>query len=124
MYADELFGPGSPIRVIGHRGAAAYAPENTLPSFEHAVEVGADGVELDLHCTADGHLVVIHDDTLERTTDGSGAVEERTLEELRGFDAGYRFTPDRGETFPFRGRGVRIPTFEEVLAAVGGLPVG
>ncbi len=123
MYADELFGPGSPIRVIGHRGAAAYAPENTLPSFEHAVEVGADGVELDLHCTADGHLVVIHDDTLERTTDGSGAVEERTLEELRGFDAGYRFTPDRGETFPFRGRGVRIPTFEEVLAAVGGLPV-
>ncbi len=120
---DDLFGPGSPIRVIGHRGAAAVAPENTLPSFEHAVEVGADGVELDLHCTSDGHLIVIHDDTLERTTDGEGEVEDRTLDELRRVDAGHGFTPDGGQTFPFRGLGITIPTLEEVLATVADLPV-
>ncbi|WP_423926716.1 glycerophosphodiester phosphodiesterase [Candidatus Palauibacter sp.] len=120
---DDLFGPGSPLRVIGHRGAAAFAPENTLPSFEHAVHVGADAVELDLHRSADGHLMVIHDPNLPRTTDGTGPVEERTLDELRAFDAGYRFTTDHGKTFPFRGKGVRIPTFEEVLEALGDLPV-
>jgi glycerophosphoryl diester phosphodiesterase len=122
-YADDLFGPGSPIRVVGHRGAAAYAPENTLPSFEHAVEVGADAVECDVHCTADGHLVVIHDPTLDRTTNGEGPVETRTLGELRAVEAGYRFSPDRGATYPFRGRGVGIPTLEEVLETVGDLPV-
>lgn len=122
-YPDDLFGPASPIRVIGHRGAAAVAPENTLPSFRHAVEVGADAVELDLHCSSCGRLVVIHDDTLDRTTDGTADVESRALEELRGLDAGYRFTPDGGETFPFRGAGARIPTLEEVLEAVAGLPV-
>ncbi len=123
VYPDDLFGPGSPVRVIGHRGAAAFAPENTLPSFEHAVEVGADGVELDVHCSADGHLMVIHDPTLERTTDGTGAVEDRTLEELRAFDAGYGFTADHGATYPFRGQGVRIPTLEDVLDTIGDLPV-
>lgn len=123
VYPDDLFGPGSPIRVIGHRGAAAYAPENTLPSFQHAVDVGADGVELDLHRSADGELMVIHDPTLDRTTDGSGPVEERTREELQEFDAGYGFTPDRGATHPFRGQGIRIPTLQEVLDAVGDLPV-
>ncbi len=121
--ADDLFGPRSPLRVIGHRGAAAYAPENTLPSFLHAVEVGADAVELDLHCSADGHLVVIHDPTLERTTDGRGSVEALAFEELEAFDAGYGFTPDRGASFPFRGQGVRIPTLEQVLEAIGDLPV-
>ncbi|WP_419162812.1 glycerophosphodiester phosphodiesterase [Candidatus Palauibacter sp.] len=120
---DDLFGPGSRLRVIGHRGAAAFAPENTLPSFEHAVQVGADAVELDLHRSADGHLMVIHDPNLPRTTDGTGPVEERTLDQLRVFDAGYRFTTDNGKTFPFRGKGVRIPTLEEVLEALGSLPV-
>lgn len=123
MYADDLFGPGSPIRVIGHRGAAAFAPENTLPSFEHAIEVGADAVELDVQCSADGHVVVIHDPTLERTTDGTGSVENRTLAELRAFDAGYRFTTNEGATYPYRGQGVRISTLDEVVEAVGDLPV-
>lgn len=121
--SDDLFAPGSRLRVIGHRGAAAVAPENTLPSFEHAVRVGADAVELDLHRSADGRLVVIHDPTLPRTTDGTGPVETRTLEELRTFDAGYHFTTDRGRTFPFRGRSVRIPTLEEVLEVLGDRPV-
>lgn len=123
MHPDDLFAPGSPIRAIGHRGAAAYAPENTLPSFEHALQVGADAVELDIHCSADGHIVVFHDPTLERLTDGTGSVEERTLEELRAFDAGYRFSPDNGATHPFRDAGVVIPTLDEVLGVVRDLPV-
>ena len=123
MLPDDLFGPGSPLRVIGHRGAAAFAPENTLPSFEHAVRVGADAVELDLHRSADGHLMVIHDPGLARTTDGTGQVEEMTLDELRPFNAGYHFTTDNGKTFPFRGKRVGIPTLEEVLEALGDLPV-
>ncbi len=122
-YPETIFGPGSPLRVIGHRGAAAFAPENTLPSFRHAVEVGADAVELDLHCSRCGRLVVIHDATLERTTDGSGEVEALSLDELRRVDAGYGFTQDRGRSFPFRGQGVGIPTLEEVLAEIGDLPV-
>ena len=120
---DDLFGPGSEIRVIGHRGAAAFAPENTLPSFQHAIDVEAHGVELDLHCSVDGHLIVIHDPTLSRTTDGTGPVEERTLHELQTFDAGYQFTMDGGKTFPFRGQGIRIPTLEEVFEVVGTRPV-
>lgn len=123
MLPDDLFGPGSPVRVIGHRGAAAAVPENTVASFRHAVRVGADAVELDLHCSRDGHLVCIHDGTLERTTDGTGPVEARDLEELRTADAGFRFSPDGGRSFPFRGRGLRIPTLEEALEAAGELPV-
>ena len=123
MHPDDLFGPGSPIRAIGHRGAAATAPENTLPSFEHALQVGADAVELDIHCSADGHIVVFHDPTLERLTDGTGSVEERTLQELRAFDAGYRFSPDNGETHPFRNTGVVIPTLDDVLGVVRDVPV-
>lgn len=117
------FGPRSEIRVIGHRGAAGVAPENTLPSLRHAVRVGAHAVEFDVQCTVDGHLVVLHDPTLERTTDGAGRVDELTLRQVRGFDAGYRFTPDAGRTFPYRGQGVRIPTLEEAFAEIDGLPV-
>lgn len=99
------------------------APENTLPGFRHAVEVGADGVELDVRCSRDGKLMVIHDETVDRTTDGSGAVEELTRDELRELDAGHAFTPDRGRSFPFRGRGVRIPVLEEVAEITGELPM-
>lgn len=111
------------MKVIGHRGAAAVAPENTLPSFRHAVEVGADAVELDLHLSRCGRLVVIHDATVDRTTDGRGPVARMSLEELRELDAGHRYTPDGGRSFPFRGRDVGIPTLEEALEATGGLPV-
>ena len=76
-----------------------------------------DMVELDVRATADGACVLMHDPTVDRTTDGSGPVERFTLEELRRLDAGYYFTPDGGRTFPFRGHGVRVPTFDEVLEA-------
>lgn len=117
------FRAGTGIRVIGHRGAAGVAPENTLPSFDHAVAVGTHAVELDLQCTADGHLVVLHDPTVDRTTDGCGRVEEMSLEDIRRLDAGYRFTPDRGSSFPYRGRGVQIPTLDEVVERLGDLPL-
>ena len=99
---------------FAHRGASALAPENTLEAFRLAVEAGAGGLELDVHMSRDGELVVIHDASVDRTTDGSGAVAGMTLDELRGLDAGYRFSPDGGRTHPYRGRGVGIPTLAEV----------
>jgi glycerophosphoryl diester phosphodiesterase len=97
---------------FAHRGASALAPENTLEAFRLASEAG--GLELDLHVTRDGEVVVIHDATVDRTTDGSGAVAAMTLDEIRRLDAGYRFSPDGGRTFPYRGRGLRVPTLAEV----------
>jgi glycerophosphoryl diester phosphodiesterase len=90
---------------IGHRGAAGYEPENTLRSFQRAVQLGADMVELDVHLCASGELIVIHDDTVDRTTDGSGSVGGMTLGELRALDAG---------------KGEKIPTLDEVFTALQG----
>jgi glycerophosphoryl diester phosphodiesterase len=110
--------PRSPVRHwpanFAHRGASAQAPENTLEAFRLAVEAGAGGLELDVHMTVDREIVVIHDATVERTTEGSGVVAEMTLDELRTLDAGYRFSPDGGRTHPYRGQGVRIPTLAQV----------
>jgi glycerophosphoryl diester phosphodiesterase len=97
--------------IFGHRGASAYAPENTLAAFALAFDLGADGVELDVSVTRDGVPVVLHDDTVDRTTNGRGTVKDMTLEELKRLDAGERFRP--------KYRGERIPTLEEVLAEVG-----
>jgi glycerophosphoryl diester phosphodiesterase len=100
--------------VIGHRGASAHAPENTIPSFERAVAAGADAIEFDVHLSADGQPVVIHDPTLARTTDIFGEIARLPLAAIREADAGARFTRD-GTDFPFRGKGVRVPTVDEVL---------
>jgi len=97
------------------------APENTVPSLRHGVEVGSQAIEIDLHTSRDGELIVIHDPTVDRTTDGSGPVAEHTLAELRELDAGFRFTTDEGTTFPFRGQGIRIPTLDEAMEAIGAL---
>jgi glycerophosphoryl diester phosphodiesterase len=106
---------GAPL-LIAHRGGSALAPENTLPAFRRALEWwGADILELDVQPTRDGHAVVFHDPTLARTTGGSGAIAELDLARVRELDAGYRFTPDGGRTYPFRGIGIRIPTLSEVL---------
>ena len=74
--------------VIAHRGASAYAPENTMPAFEKALELGAEGIELDVHMTADGEIVVIHDHTIDRTSNGKGMVKDLTLDEIKKFDFG------------------------------------
>ena len=98
--------------IFAHRGASAHAPENTLAAFELAIRQGADAIELDAMLCASGEVVVIHDETLERTTDGQGLVSETPLEVLRQLDAGSYFDPAFG--------GQRIPTLEEVLESVGG----
>ena len=100
------------VLVIGHRGAMGYAPENTLSSFRKAVELGADLIEFDIHLSADGHIIVIHDCSVERTTDGLGDVSAMTLNEIRNLDAGSHFGPE------FQGE--KIPTLEEVLRWSGG----
>ncbi|HYD53536.1 MAG TPA: glycerophosphodiester phosphodiesterase family protein, partial [Gemmatimonadaceae bacterium] len=101
--------------VIAHRGDSAHVPENTLPSFDRALALGADAIEFDLRLTRDGTAVVLHDPTLDRTTSGTGAVRDLTLAEVRAVDAGARFTPDGGRTHPFAGQGLTVPTFEEML---------
>ena len=108
--------------VIGHRGAAAYAPENTLESFALALTLGADALELDLRRSADGVPIVLHDPTLDRTTDRFGPAGVLRLEELQRADAGYRFSPEGGG-FPFRTGGARIPTLREVLTAFPETPL-
>jgi len=100
--------PPSP-HLLAHRGLSQHAPENTLPAFAAAVDLGLD-IEVDVFQTADKQLVVIHDDTVDRTTNGTGKVTEQTLAELRALDAGWWFAPDY--------RGIQIPTFEEVLRLV------
>ena len=97
--------------VIAHRGASLHAPENTLAAFRLAAELGADAIELDAMLTADGNVVVHHDRTLERTTDGVGRLTDCTLEELRRLDAGSYFNDE------FVGE--QIPTLQEVLQLVG-----
>ncbi len=121
--SENPFERKSSVRVIGHRGAAGVRPENTLPSFEHAVDVGVDAVEFDLQCTHDDELVVMHDPFVDRVTEGEGSVEEMTYDELAGLDAGYRFSPEGEDEYPFRGRGIRVPRLEEVLEVTGDLPL-
>ena len=98
--------------IIGHRGVPHLAPENTMTSFRLALEKGADGLETDIQMTKDGELVLIHDETLERTTNGQGLVAAHTLKELLALDAGSRFSPD------FKGE--KIPTLRELLEFVSG----
>jgi len=102
---------------VAHRGGGRLAPEESLEAYQNALAVGADMLEMDLHATLDGVVVLHHDDTVDRITDGAGKIEEMTFEELRALDAGYRFTPDGGQTYPYRGQGVRVATFREVLEA-------
>ncbi len=106
--------------VIAHRGGAALWPENTLIAFHAASEMGVDILEMDIHSTADGVLVVIHDDQVDRTTDGSGLVSGMTLEQIKSLDAGHSWTSDDGLSYPFRGQGVEIPTLEEIFIELPG----
>ena len=109
--------------VIGHRGNRAFAPENTIESFAQAVSLGADAIEFDVHLSADGVVVVHHDATVERTTDGHGAIDRLTFDALRQFDAGANFTTDGGRTFPYRDKGHRIPSLDEVVEAFPATPL-
>ena len=100
------------VPVAAHRGNARYCPENTLASFRSALALKPDMLETDLHMTRDGQLVLMHDHLVDRTTDGTGLVREKTLREIRALDAGAW----KGEAF----KGERVPTFEEFLALTAG----
>jgi glycerophosphoryl diester phosphodiesterase len=115
--ARGFFAPPVP-RLIAHRGASGTTPENTLAAFRAAVEAGAEMIELDLHLSADGVPVVIHDGKLDRTTDGRGPAARRSAAELAAIDAGHRFSADGGRTFPYRDAGLGVPPLREVLDAL------
>jgi glycerophosphoryl diester phosphodiesterase len=115
---DYPFFRGKRPRVIGHRGAAGEAPENTLVSFRKAFEQGADLIELDVQGTRDGKVIIIHDATLDRTTNGRGPLKTHSLAQVKALDAGYNFTLDNGQSFPYRGQGIQVSTLEEFLIAL------
>ena len=110
MTAETTQGFPPHLSLQAHRGAAGLAPENTLAAFRMALELGADGTEMDLQLTRDGVVVVIHDDTVDRTTDGRGRIGDLTLAEIKRLDAGAKFGP------AFRGE--RIPTLRELIDLV------
>ena len=114
------------LEVIAHRGGMLEVPDSTLAAFDHAVAVGSHWLELDVHLSADGHLVVFHDGRLERTTDGEGLIGEATLAELQQLDAAYWWPHDHFDQsgarilasdaeFPWRGRGLHLPTLAEIF---------
>ncbi len=107
-------------RFFAHRGASAAFPENTLPAFGAAVQAGIPYLEMDVWATADGAVVVHHDESLLRLCSVDRRVADLTLGEVQALDAGHTFSPDGGRTFPFRGHGVKVPTLSEVLAACPG----
>lgn len=107
--------------VFAHRGGARLRPENTTAAFDHGLALGADGLELDVHRSSDGEVVVIHDGTLERTTNGKGRVAEHTVSEIATLDAGWQFGGAHGH--PFRGRGLRVPLLREVLERYPSVPI-
>jgi glycerophosphoryl diester phosphodiesterase len=110
----------APTVVIAHRGGAKLRPENTLASFDHAASLGVDGIECDVHLSRDGEPVVIHDHTLDRTTDGHGPVAALSADELSRVDAGFAF--GAAEEFPYRGRGFGVPRLEHVLRRYPEMP--
>lgn len=103
-------------RLYAHRGASAERPENTLPAFERAVEIGVDALEMDVHVTRDGHLIVAHDDTAARTTGAQLAWRDLDLADVRRLDAGWGFIAADGSR-PFAGKGIAAPAFADVLDA-------
>ncbi len=111
---DSLF-LSEKVRVFAHRGDSMFFPENTMPAFKSAADLGVDCIETDIHLTKDGTCVIWHDDTLERTGGKPERICDLTLKDLRKVDAGYMFSPDGGKTFPFRDRGISVTTLDELL---------
>ena len=118
-----FFAGKPPVLVIAHQGGDGLWPSNTMLAFTKAVALGVDVLEMDVHSTADGVFVLSHDDTVDRLTDGSGAIKEMTFAELQLLDAGYRWSDDEGETFPYRGQAITVPALEEVLIAFPRMPL-
>jgi glycerophosphoryl diester phosphodiesterase len=103
--------------VIAHRGGRSLGPESTLYTYRKAVQLGVDVLEIDIRSTKDGQLIILHDDTVARTTNASGPVENFSLVDLKKLDAAHRWSPNNSQTFPLRNKGVQIPTLAEVFNA-------
>jgi glycerophosphoryl diester phosphodiesterase len=101
--------------VIAHQGGDGIRPGDTMVAFEHAVQIGADVLEMDAHITKDGQMVLMHDEKVDRTTDGTGLIEDLSLAELKQLDAAYKWSNDDGKTFPYRGQGIQVPTLEDLF---------
>lgn len=108
---------------IAHRGGALEVPENTLHAFEYAMRVGADAIEMDVWMTADGHLVAIHDPTVDRTTNGHGRIDEMTLDQVQALDAAWNWNPESLPEPPLRGQGITIPAIEQVFERFPATPL-
>lgn len=115
--ADHPFFNGFKNRpeVIAHQGGNGQWPAETIFAFERAMKLGADVLEFDVHSTRDDHLVLMHNATVDETTNGTGRIHRLSLSELKKLDAGYRWTANGGRTFPFRGKNIRVATLEEVF---------
>src|SRR6185503_6147681 len=116
----SFFAASRPL-VFAHRGGSALAPENTIAAFENGLALGADGLELDVHLSRDGVVVVHHDRTLDRTTNLQVPVARYGARDLSCADAGWRFRA--GDAFPFRGRGFGVPTLVDVLGRYRDAPI-
>ena len=101
--------------VIAHQGGDGIWPGNTMYAFKNAVGLEVDVLEMNAHITKDDHIVLMHDEEVDRTTDGTGVIEEMTLAELQKLDAAYWWSNDGGKTFPYRGKGIRVPTLDELF---------
>jgi len=120
---DHPFFNQDDVLVMAHRGGRNLWPENTLHAFKNAVELGVDVLEMDVHSTKDGEIIVMHDSSVDRTTNEAGKIQEYSLIELQALDAGYNWTDDDGITYPYRNQGIVVPTLEEVLAAFPEVPM-
>jgi glycerophosphoryl diester phosphodiesterase len=101
--------------VFAHQGGEGIRPSNTMVAFDHTVALGADVLDADMHITKDGVLVLMHDETVDRTTNGKGYIRDMTFAEIQQLDAAYRFSTDGGQTFPYRGQGITVPALEELF---------
>ena len=113
--ASNYYAGISPPLVIAHQGGDGVWPGNTMYAFEESVELGVDVLEMDAHITRDGQIVLMHDEEVDRTTDGTGLIETMTLAQLQELDAAYKWSSDESATFPFRGQGLRVPALEELF---------
>ncbi|MEN9563790.1 MAG: hypothetical protein RIR73_2034, partial [Chloroflexota bacterium] len=103
--------------VIAHQGGDGVWPGETMLAYQNSVALGVDVLEMDIHITQDGELILMHDETVDRTTDGTGEIESMTLADLKKLDAAYDWSPDEGKTFPYRGQGIQVATLEEIFQA-------
>jgi glycerophosphoryl diester phosphodiesterase len=103
------------VMVYAHMGGDGVWPGDTMFAYDQAAKLGVDAFDMDAHITSDGQIVLMHDESVDRTTDGSGQVEDLSLADLRKLDAAYKWSNDGGATFPFRGKGIQVPTLEQVF---------